>query len=110
MTDIHPLSSAPLSADKIVRADKPQAATEAATQAATEAASDFEALFIAQMLEYSGLSKAFTLNGGEGVEAFSRFMIEQLAQDMTAQGGFGLTEAITEDLLARQASTPPRKD
>ncbi len=108
MTGINSIAALPISgpisgqAADISPAKDSETPDSERAKAAANAGAEFEALFIAQMLEYSGLSKAFTMNGGEGVEAFSRFMIEQLAEDLVEQGGFGLSESITQSLLSQQ--------
>ncbi len=103
-------SIAGLQAPDISTAKDSQRSDSEKAEAAAKAGAEFEALFIAQMLEYSGLSKALTMNGGEGVEAFSRFMIEQLAEDLVEQGGFGLSESITQSLLSQQDSPISAKE
>jgi peptidoglycan hydrolase FlgJ len=108
MTGIN--SIAALQVPDISTASNTQTPDSDKAEAAAKAGAEFEALFIAQMLEYSGLSKAFTMNGGEGVAAFSRFMIEQLAEDLVDQGGFGLSESITQSLLSQQASQTSAKE
>lgn len=57
-------------------------------------AQEFEAVFISQMLKFSGLDKALTLNGGEDVSAFAGFYIDQFADKISQKGGFGLAEKI----------------
>ena len=61
---------------------------------AKQTAQDFEESFIAQMLKFSGLDKALTSGGGEGVEEFAQFYLEELAAEITEKGGFGLTHKI----------------
>ena len=57
-------------------------------------AKKFEASFIAQMLNHSGLAKALTAAGGEDVASFSQFYMESIAEDITEDGGFGIAEKI----------------
>lgn len=61
-------------------------------------AQDFESVFIAEMLKYSGFAEALSSNGGFGGEAFSSMLIEQYADKIAEKGGFGLAEHIYEQL------------
>ncbi len=63
-----------------------------------ETAEKFEASFIAQMLKHGGLAKALTTTGGKDTEAFTTFYIEQLANKVVDNGGFGLADNIYEQL------------
>ncbi len=55
----------------------------------------FEASFLTEMLKLTGLdAPAQTFGGGAGEEAFSSFVAEQRAAQMTAHGGIGLSEQI----------------
>jgi len=65
-------------------------------------AREFESVFVAQMLKYSGLEKAISGQGGFGGEAYSGLLLEQYANKIVQNGGFGLTEHIYEQLLERE--------
>lgn len=68
----------------------------------------FEAVFIAQMLSQTGLAKAFSANSGFGGEAFSSLLVEQYANRLVDQGGFGLAENIYEQMRGKEASNVDR--
>ncbi|MEE2690774.1 MAG: rod-binding protein [Pseudomonadota bacterium] len=68
----------------------------------------FEATFVAQMLQHSGLTEALSSNGGFGGEAFSSLLVEQYAEKLVDKGGFGLAEKIYEQLQAKGASNVER--
>lgn len=68
-----------------------------------EKAREFESVFAAQMLSYSGLDKALSAESGFGGEAFSSLLVERFADQLVERGGFGLTEKIYEQLRERQA-------
>lgn len=68
----------------------------------------FEAVFVAQMLQHSGLSETLSSNGGFGGEAFSSLLVEQYAEKLVDKGGFGLAEKIYEQLQAKGASNVER--
>ncbi len=57
-----------------------------------QSAEDFEAVFIAQMLKFSGLAEALTSSGGEDVAAFADIYIDKFAEDIVENGGFGLAD------------------
>ncbi len=65
-------------------------------------AREFESVFIAQMLKYSGLEKAIGSQSGFGGEAYSSLLLEQYASKIVEGGGFGLTDHIYEQLLQKE--------
>lgn len=65
-------------------------------------AEQFEAVFIQQMLKHSGFSKALGQNSGFGGEAFSDMLAQQYADQIAANGGFGLADKIYAQLAARE--------
>lgn len=87
------------------RADIRANASSADSEALKSVAQDFEAAFIAQMLNHSGLSEAMTSGEGKMASAFGSFYLEQLANQMAADGGFGMADNIYKQ-LERYASDP----
>jgi len=71
---------------------------------AQTSAKEFEAAFIAQMLQYSGLADALTSNGGEDMQSFSQFYLEALAKKITDNGGFGIAEKIYSHIKNKEGS------
>ncbi|PHS37759.1 MAG: hypothetical protein COA91_09360 [Robiginitomaculum sp.] len=67
-------------------------------------AREFETAFIAQMLQFSGLAKALTTGGGKSVESFTQFYLEELAKDITNNGGFGIADKIASYMRAKEES------
>ena len=67
-----------------------------------EKAREFETVFVAQMLKYSGMDKAISQESGFGGDAFSGMMLEQYARNIVDTGGFGLAEKIYNQLRAQQ--------
>ena len=62
-------------------------------------ASSFEAAFLAEMLQHTGLNAMpATFGGGAGEEAFSSMLTEQYAGLLSDRGGIGLAERIFEVL------------
>ncbi len=50
----------------------------------------FEKMLWAEMLKYAGLEKAFTQSGGEAASAFSRYIVEAIAEDLAEKHPLGL--------------------
>ncbi|SEA56258.1 rod-binding protein [Rubrimonas cliftonensis] len=79
-------------------------ATDAARRAAMrEAAVEFEAVFIAQMLEHSGVGRAPEgFGGGAGEDAFRSHLLGEQGRIMARSGGLGLAQEVYEALLKRE--------
>lgn len=90
------------------RSDQPakQGPASLYDEAIRQKAQEFEAVFISQMLTFSGLDKALTLNGGEQASAFAGFYIDQFAEKIAEKGGFGLAEKIYAQMSRRNESEP----
>lgn len=65
-------------------------------------AREFEAVFVAQMLNYSGMADAITKDSGFGGDAYSSLLLEQYAQKIVDNGGFGLADRIYDQLRERE--------
>lgn len=64
---------------------------------------EFEAVFLAQMLEHAGLGRSTPgFDGGPGEAAFASLMVEQQAQAMAERGGLGLAEHVFAALMRRE--------
>ena len=62
----------------------------------------FEATFLAQMLQHSGLAKPReSFGGGAGEAAFSSMLIQAYADKLAEQGGLGLADQIQAQLAER---------
>ena len=57
---------------------------------AEEVGMRFEQLLWSEMLSHTGLEEAFTQSGGEAASAFSRMMIEAIAEDLARTHPLGL--------------------
>lgn len=58
----------------------------------------FEQMLWAEMLTHAGLEKAFTQSGGEAASAFSRYIVEAIAEDISEKHPLGLSKEI--DIVA----------
>ncbi len=68
------------------------------TDALQKSAKDLERSFIAEMLSASGLAKAMTAQSGFGGDAYSRFLVEALADRIVERGGWGLAASVFTEL------------
>jgi Rod binding domain-containing protein len=67
-----------------------------------EAAQSFEATFLAEMLQYTGLNAMPAgFGGGAGEQAFASLLTGQYAERLAARGGIGIAERIFEVLQQR---------
>ena len=72
--------------------------------AAKKAAQDFESVFISQMLGqmFSGISTDGPFGGGAGEQMFRSLMLDEYGKQISAQGGIGLANTVTQELLKMQ--------
>jgi len=65
------------------------------------AAARLEASFLSEMLKAAGVGEARgTFGGGIGEEQFASMLRDQIAQQMTAAGGIGMSQTIFHALTA----------
>lgn len=84
-----------------------RAETDEREAAIRRVAVEFEALFLAQMLDHAGLGRTpEAFGGGAGEEAFRGHLVEQQARLMAERGGIGLAESIYRAMLAREGEAP----
>lgn len=62
------------------------------------AADDLAKAFLAEMLTFAGLSDAISASSGFGGEAMSGFLLQEYAEKIVDQGGFGLSAMILSNL------------
>ena len=67
-------------------------------------AQQFEGVLISQMLNsmFEGIKTDGMFGGGPGEEMFRSLMVDEYGKKIAAQGGLGLTSAITKQLLSHQ--------
>jgi Rod binding domain-containing protein len=64
-----------------------------------QAVTDFEAVFLAQMLDAMGVGREpTTFGGGFGAEAFRSFLHEAYAKELVGAGGVGIAEDLYRQL------------
>jgi flagellar protein FlgJ len=71
---------------------------------ATKAAKQYEGVFVSEFLGsmFEGISTDGPFGGGPGEEMFRSMMIDEYGKQIENQGGFGLSSAITRQLLQEQ--------
>lgn len=77
---------------------------QARRDAARSAANDFEAVFVAQMMEpmFKGVSTDGMFGGGNGEQIFRSLMIQEVGKEISAGGGIGVSDAIYREMLRLQ--------
>jgi flagellar protein FlgJ len=78
--------------------------------AAKKAAEQFESVFISEFMGqmFEGISTDGEFGGGEGEAMFRPLLLDEYSKQLTAQGGFGLSQAVTRQLLQTQESRDER--
>ena len=73
-------------------------------QAARKAAEDFEAVFVAQMMEpmFQGLKTDGMFGGGQGEAVFRSLMIQEVGKEISKSGGVGISDAVFGEMLRMQ--------
>jgi Rod binding domain-containing protein len=68
------------------------------------AAEEFEASFLAQMLQpmFEGLSTDGPLGGGQSESVFRSFLVDEYARGMARSGGLGIAQTVGNELLKMQ--------
>jgi Rod binding domain-containing protein len=71
---------------------------------AAKAAKQYEGVFISEFLGsmFEGIKTDGPFGGGQGEEMFRSMMIDEYGKSIEQQGGFGLSSAITRQLLSEQ--------
>ena len=69
-----------------------------------KAANEFESVFISQFLGtmFSGIKSDGITGGGQGEEMFRSLLMNQYAEGLQAQGGFGLAAQVKAQMLKMQ--------
>lgn len=72
-------------------------------------AQEFEGVFVSQMLGqmFSGVSTDGPFGGGQGEQMFRSLMLDEYGKQISKQGGIGLADSVTRELLKRQEMAAP---
>ena len=72
--------------------------------AAKKTAQEFEGVFLSQFLGqmFDGISADGPAGGGQGEMMFRSLMLDEYGKQIAAQGGIGLANAVTRELLKTQ--------
>jgi len=102
MGDLTALAGAP--APFAAPAAQPTAAELARRGKIHQTAQDFESSFLSVMMQqmFTGLKTDGPFGGGPGEEMFRSLMIDEYGKQIARQGGLGLADGVTRELLKRQ--------
>ena len=80
----------------------PQQTNDPAT--AKKTAQEFEGVFLSQFLSqmFDGISADGPCGGGQGEMMFRSLMLDEYGKQIASQGGIGLADAVTRELLKTQ--------
>ncbi len=83
---------------------KPAQPSTAFERKAWETAETFEAVFLAQILKSMSLDikSDGPFGGGQGEEVFQDLLSEQIANQIAANGGIGLSDSVYREILKTQ--------
>jgi flagellar protein FlgJ len=72
--------------------------------ATKKVAQQFEGVMISQMLNdmFEGVKTDGMFGGGEGEDMFRSMMVDEYGKQIVKQGGLGLSDQVTRELLKRQ--------
>jgi len=72
--------------------------------AARKAATEFESVFLTTMLEgmFEGLNTDAPFGGGSAEKTYRSLLVTEYAKQISNNGGLGLSDEITRDLIALQ--------
>ncbi|MBV8979111.1 MAG: rod-binding protein [Alphaproteobacteria bacterium] len=72
--------------------------------ATRKVAQQFEGVLVSQMLNdmFQGVGTDSMFGGGPGEEMFRSLMVDEYGKRIAAQGGLGLADHVTRELLKRQ--------
>ena len=79
--------------------------------AAKKAGKDYEGVFISEFMGqmFNGISTDGPFGGGQGEQMFRSLMLDQYGKQIASRGGFGLSDAITKQLLSHQEAIAPQQ-
>jgi len=89
----------------IAQSATPKAPISASTVAAAKkAAKEYEGVIISEFMGsmFSGISTDGPFGGGQGEAMFRSILLDQYGKEIEKRGGFGLSAAMTKQLLAHQ--------
>lgn len=90
---------------------KMPAYSAATLAAAKKAGKDYESVFISEFMGemFNGISTDGPFGGGQGEQMFRSLMMDQYGKEIASRGGFGLSDAITKQLLSHQEAIAQQK-
>lgn len=103
MTDTATATSATTTLARLQAAAK-GAGAAARPEAVERVAQEFEALFLAQMLEpvFESTDTEGLFGGGEGEKVFRSMMVQEYGKAIARSGGVGIADAVQREILRMQ--------
>ncbi|MEQ8442037.1 MAG: rod-binding protein [Alphaproteobacteria bacterium] len=82
----------------------PYVPREGTPEAIREAAQEFEAVFMAQMMEpmFEDISTDGLFGGGQGESIFRSLLVQEFGEQIAKRGGLGISDAVAAELLRAQ--------
>ena len=82
--------------------------SEAQLARVRKSAEDFEAVFLGQMLApmFESLETDGLFGGGSGERMYRSLLVEEYGKALARNGGVGIADAVTRQLLAQQEISP----
>ncbi|MBL0319466.1 MAG: rod-binding protein [Alphaproteobacteria bacterium] len=73
-----------------------------------KASQDFEATFLAEMLNhmFDGIDVDPTFGGGKGEETFRSLLVDEYGKIITKAGGIGVADAVAKEFIKHQEVIP----
>lgn len=86
----------------------PKKASPEELASAQAAGAEFEAMFLSQMLDhmFAGIGTEGLFGGGAGEDTYRGMLNEQYGKVIAKNGGIGLADAVTREILRMQEAQP----
>lgn len=95
------------SPDRVAGQVKDARAARTTLEERSEIGKRFEQMLWAEMLSHAGLEKSLTLGGGEAASAFSRYVVEAIAEDLAETHPLGFARKVDETTAGQMSATGP---
>lgn len=98
------LASTALQSARLSTAQSQAKAATGNAQTARKAAEEFESVFLTTMLEgmFTGLDAEPPFGGGSTEKTYRSLLVQEYAKQISGNGGLGIADQITRDLIALQ--------
>ncbi len=106
--DQSPIDFAATAADVLRRPDTEPARLAKTRAQAQAVAEDFEAMFLAQMLQpmFAGLDTEGPFGGGNAERIYRSLLVQEYGKALASRGGIGLADAVAQEMIRLQEGQP----